>query len=131
MLKIEFIPQHLYDRGLKDTLFFDFNHLPEHPDEVAVITEIPGLWTTRYEEAFDMAQIQIRARAPSDAPYLARDNIAAIDHIWADMYHLPFFLDDSYVMNVERFGGPPFFLTTDHKGRQSYAGNYLIQVQRH
>lgn len=134
MLHIEALPVFFAangaPHGVPPATIYTLNRMPDKPDNLVAITEVPGLLVTSVEEATDQAAIQLRVRSHRNDAKTARDIAHALDQVLMDANIRPFYIDGFLVITAGRVGGSPAYLTTDDQGRISYVCNYYLTIQR-
>lgn len=109
---------------------YSYNRMPDAPDDMITLTEVPGIVSGDVEEAFEIAAFQMKVRSKRATPIATRDTIHTLDRVILNDALRPFFLAGSLVTRAGRVGGKPVYFSTDHQGRTVYLCNYWLEIAR-
>ncbi len=100
----------------------DVNWLPDAPDEVVAVAKLPSSGSTLFDGAFEVAHVQVRSRAATDA---AAETLALEVHAFISGQEGSAAMGSSYVLSIAPVG-PPAFFVRDASARTVYVATYQV-----
>jgi hypothetical protein len=97
--------------------------IPEFPDEIIVVTLLPGTGLD-HERAFESRTWQVRCRSPQNNPFIAEYNSIAIDGLLMSK-SMPWYPINAHVIELGWTGGGPSPMPADDSSnRYSWVCSY-------